>query len=171
MHGGYKLYAIRLLSPIHNQCLRHFSPSATRHVACSIFSLKFYLESRLIAPSVFLDAPLPPRNPQLLYDSVIRHMRHFHPLHQLMNSIQDMSQEGTGEWFVQRNVSDGYNQGFPNNVARLRTAASIGLINVVQLLLQQGVDADAQDKDGLTPLALAAANGHEAVARLLLEHG
>jgi ankyrin repeat protein len=36
------------------------------------------------------------------------------------------------------------------------------------LLATDGVDPDSKDKDGRTPLLLAAANGHEAVMKKLL---
>jgi ankyrin repeat protein len=39
---------------------------------------------------------------------------------------------------------------------------------VVLLLANDKVSLDSKDKDGQTPLSLAAARGHEAVVRLLL---
>ena len=50
----------------------------------------------------------------------------------------------------------------------LHLAAYFGVEAVVQLLLgTEKVDADSKDDDGRTPLWRAAANGHEAVVKLL----
>ncbi|KAI9777384.1 MAG: hypothetical protein M1839_008897 [Geoglossum umbratile] len=59
----------------------------------------------------------------------------------------------------------------PNGFYELQIAASFGLTEVVQLLLQRGADVDARDNSGGTPLYRAAENGHDAVVRLLLENG
>lgn len=51
-------------------------------------------------------------------------------------------------------------------------AASWGLTEIVQLLLERGVGADITDDASCrTPLHLATRNGHEAVVRVLLERG
>jgi len=42
---------------------------------------------------------------------------------------------------------------------------------VVRLLLEKGGDVEVKDKEGTTPLHLAAKNGHHAVVRLPLEKG
>ena len=41
----------------------------------------------------------------------------------------------------------------------------------MKLLLKKGADPECEDKDGLTPLLVAAGNGHEAAVKLLLEEG
>src|SRR3990172_2019173 len=55
--------------------------------------------------------------------------------------------------------------------AELRRAAKAGDIGLVMALLDGGADPDARDWQGLTPLLLAAQNGHRAVAELLIEKG
>src|SRR5262252_3184563 len=44
-------------------------------------------------------------------------------------------------------------------------------LDVADLLLRAGADATAQNRLGLTPIYLAAANGNGAIIRKLLEHG
>jgi ankyrin repeat protein len=53
----------------------------------------------------------------------------------------------------------------------LRTAASEGNLLRVETLLGQGVTAQAADERGVTPLFMAAKNGHRDVVALLLKHG
>jgi hypothetical protein len=53
----------------------------------------------------------------------------------------------------------------------LLEAAKKGQTDVVRRLLENGVDANAKEKDGTTALMLAAGMGHLAVIRLLLENG
>jgi len=56
----------------------------------------------------------------------------------------------------------------------LVVAALLGLDVIVEVLLAEGSDAEAKDKDekyGLTPLSWAAQNGHAAVAEMLVAHG
>ncbi|KAJ5764508.1 hypothetical protein N7533_003189 [Penicillium manginii] len=53
----------------------------------------------------------------------------------------------------------------------LRAASSNGHADVVLLLLQDGVDANATDNMGYTALHRAVYNGHGKVVRLLVEHG
>ncbi len=55
--------------------------------------------------------------------------------------------------------------------AWLLEAAKKGQTDVVRRLLENGVDANAKEKDGTTALMLAAGMGHLAVVRLLLESG
>ena len=42
---------------------------------------------------------------------------------------------------------------------------------VARVLVGRGVEASAAARDGWTPLHLASSNGHEAVARLLIDCG
>jgi hypothetical protein len=52
----------------------------------------------------------------------------------------------------------------------LMVAARTGQVETVQVLLTGGADPAAKDKSGSTALALAEAQGHSAVARVLKEH-
>lgn len=54
---------------------------------------------------------------------------------------------------------------------QLREAAAEGNVLRVQTLLEQGVTAQVADERGITPLFMAAKNGHRNVIALLLEHG
>lgn len=54
---------------------------------------------------------------------------------------------------------------------KLRLAAAEGNVLRVETFLRQGVNAQAADERGVTPLFLAAKNGHRDVAALLLEQG
>lgn len=53
----------------------------------------------------------------------------------------------------------------------LHTAAERGNEEVVRLLLNKGVDASAEDSNGLTALHISAREGHNLIVRLLLERG
>jgi ankyrin repeat protein len=52
----------------------------------------------------------------------------------------------------------------------LLEAARKGLKTVTRLLLEKGAKAEPKDKNGMTALYKACANGHEEVAQLLLEN-
>lgn len=54
---------------------------------------------------------------------------------------------------------------------KLRQAAADGNLLRVETFLEQGVNAQAADERGVTPLLLAAMHGHRNVAALLLERG
>jgi hypothetical protein len=64
-----------------------------------------------------------------------------------------------------------YSQAFPRNLTGVHLAAYFGMGEVVNALVSSGRDPDPTDSHGRTPLSYAAANGHEAVVRLLLEKG
>ena len=59
----------------------------------------------------------------------------------------------------------------PRSFIPLVVASFFGVGVVVQRLLEAGADANAQDKDGWTPLHWASSDGHEAVVQRLLEAG
>lgn len=54
---------------------------------------------------------------------------------------------------------------------QLREAAAEGNVLRVQTFLEQGVGTQAADEQGITPIFLAAKNGHRDVVALLLERG
>jgi ankyrin repeat protein len=63
------------------------------------------------------------------------------------------------------------NSPFHKNFQGVHFAAYFGLTDILKLLVETGnVDVDLKDSGGRTPLSWAAENGHEAVARLLLEY-
>jgi hypothetical protein len=65
-------------------------------------------------------------------------------------------------------VNKGYfGQEFPRNVTGVHLAAYFGLEEVVNAVLSNRRDPDPTDSHDRTPLSYAAANGHEAVVRLL----
>jgi ankyrin repeat protein len=53
----------------------------------------------------------------------------------------------------------------------LRRAAEVGNVERIRLLVSDGVEIDARDRRGRTPLFLALWNGHASVARLLVASG
>ncbi|KAI5462028.1 putative ankyrin repeat protein [Mariannaea sp. PMI_226] len=65
----------------------------------------------------------------------------------------------------------GYSQEITRNMTGLHMATYFGLEEATQALLQKGVEPDARDANGRTPLLVAAGRGQAAVAKLLLEKG
>ncbi len=59
----------------------------------------------------------------------------------------------------------------PSIKSRFMAAAECGNAFLVEQLLIEGATVDSRDSEGYTPLAWAAANGHEAVVKLLLNNG
>ena len=53
----------------------------------------------------------------------------------------------------------------------LQGAAANGRVRIVKVLLQNGADVNAVNKDKLTPLHRAAEKGHVNVAKVLLQNG
>jgi hypothetical protein len=66
---------------------------------------------------------------------------------------------------------DCYSQRFPRNMTGVHLAAYFGLEEAVNAVLSSKRDPDPTDSQGRTPLSYAAATGHEAVVRVLLEKG
>ena len=67
---------------------------------------------------------------------------------------------------------------FSYNIANANTidtdlfkAATIGNKELVESLIQQGADVNAQNKEGATALMLAAGKGNKDIAELLIQHG
>ena len=50
-------------------------------------------------------------------------------------------------------------------------AANIGDKEITEILIAEGADVNAKDKNGLTPLHEAAVNGHKEVAEILIANG
>ncbi|KAF8856795.1 hypothetical protein BDZ45DRAFT_593729 [Acephala macrosclerotiorum] len=67
--------------------------------------------------------------------------------------------------------SSGYSQQFPRHITGLHLAAYFGLGRIASVLLASGSNPDPIDSHKRTPLSWAAARGHEAVVKLLLETG
>ncbi|KAJ4859940.1 ankyrin repeats (3 copies) domain-containing protein [Trichoderma breve] len=68
-------------------------------------------------------------------------------------------------------ASDSCAMSDPGWLSALHMAARRGHGGIVRLLLQNCMDTNEPDSDGLTPLMHAAAGGHEEVVGLLLSHG
>jgi ankyrin repeat protein len=64
-----------------------------------------------------------------------------------------------------------YSQIVPRQMTGVHLAAYFGLTGVIMALLENRHNADVKDTYGRTPLWWAAENGHEAMAKLLLEKG
>ena len=60
------------------------------------------------------------------------------------------------------------NNNIPKNVVQLHMASRLGNLACVKFLLAQGLDPNAQDGRGWTPLMEAAVRGQEEVVELLL---
>ena len=65
----------------------------------------------------------------------------------------------------------GYDFLAPMHLTSLHITASFGILYLVEYYLDQGVDIDAKDSEGMTALHKAAKYGHENVVRLLLISG
>ena len=62
-----------------------------------------------------------------------------------------------------------YSQEFPRQMTELHLTAYFGVEKAIGILLKKGSKANSKDSYGRTPLSWAAASGHEAVVKLLLE--
>ncbi|KAI9770975.1 MAG: hypothetical protein M1840_002679 [Geoglossum simile] len=71
---------------------------------------------------------------------------------------------------VSRTYSD-YSQDVPRQMTGVHLAAYFGLREEMTALLKNRYDPDSKDGGGRTPLWCAAAHGHEAVVKLLLDSG
>ena len=66
--------------------------------------------------------------------------------------------------------ADGLGAFGPHNQTVLHVASAGGCSHLAKMLLERGADADASDRDGVSPLHYAAAAGHEETASLLIDH-
>jgi ankyrin repeat protein len=53
----------------------------------------------------------------------------------------------------------------------LHSAAAVGAVEVIGVLIERGLDVNREDRDGLTPLHVACANGELEAVRELLRLG
>ena len=53
----------------------------------------------------------------------------------------------------------------------LHNASKCGRPEIARLLLEHGVDVEAEDREGLTPLRVASGEGRDEIVKLLLEYG
>jgi ankyrin repeat protein len=58
-----------------------------------------------------------------------------------------------------------------SRVAPLHLASFYGKLEVARLLLERGVDIDAEDDEGNTAYQIALKRGHEEITQLLAGHG
>jgi hypothetical protein len=65
----------------------------------------------------------------------------------------------------------GYTQDFPQATTGLHLAVYFGAGDIVEALIQKGVEIDAKNSYGQTPLSWAAHEGHKAVVKQLLDKG
>lgn len=68
------------------------------------------------------------------------------------------------------NWTDDRRDPFPKRFSSLHVSAYWGLVKIVRILLDKGLDVNIQDSYGATPLHVAARDGHEPVVRLLLDN-
>ncbi|RYP64313.1 hypothetical protein DL771_008815 [Monosporascus sp. 5C6A] len=64
-----------------------------------------------------------------------------------------------------------YSQEVPRQATGLHLVAYFGVEELGRMLIENGVDIDAKDSHGRTPLSYASERGHKAVVRLLLNKG
>ena len=68
-----------------------------------------------------------------------------------------------------KNDFSGYDPGNPNRFTATHLAAYFALTEVMGALLRSGYSPDAKDEYGRTPLAWAAACGHDSMVKVLLK--
>jgi ankyrin repeat protein len=73
--------------------------------------------------------------------------------------------------YITGHPRSGESERFPRGARGLWVAASFGLANIVNVLLQQNEDIEAKYDRDQTVLHRAAQRGHEAVVQVLLDHG
>ena len=75
----------------------------------------------------------------------------------------------SGQAMMASGSYSGYSQNVPRQLTGVHLAAFFGLDDITTALLKHGYHPDPKDTFGRTPLSRAAASGHEAVVKLLLE--
>ncbi|ESO84121.1 hypothetical protein LOTGIDRAFT_108260, partial [Lottia gigantea] len=58
-----------------------------------------------------------------------------------------------------------------NRNAALHVAATLGYVEIADMLIEEDVDVDALNEDGLTPLMLAIQHGKKNIVNLLVREG
>ena len=68
------------------------------------------------------------------------------------------------------NWTDDRRDQFPKRFSSLHVSSYWGLVKIVRILLDKGLDVNIRDSYGATPLQVAARDGHEPVVKLLLDN-
>ncbi|OBT72674.1 hypothetical protein VF21_08561 [Pseudogymnoascus sp. 05NY08] len=87
----------------------------------------------------------------------------------ILNLLQsDAAVSASSQAIMAPRNHSGYSQRVPREMRGAHLAAYLGLEKAMAALLKKGYHLDSKDTSGRTPLSWAAANGHEAVVKLLL---
>ena len=122
--------------------------------------------SRDVLAALLLNAGADPNDSQTLYN------RHFQPAddHLELLFAYGLGRSANGPWFTR--LGDRIDPPERMLIQELCWAAAHNFPNRVRLLIEHGVDVNAPSgRTGRTPYVEAVREGHDAIARLLLQHG